>query len=324
MPKSSGQKLKPLYLMKILLEQTDDEHTMTVPQMLTELSRVGIAAERKSIYDDLEALRTFGIDITCTKGKTVGYFVSGRDFQLPELRILADSVASSKFLTEKKSNELIEKISALTGKHEASKIKRQVYVANRVKNMNERIYYNIDSVHQAIAANRQITFKYFRYNILKERTAVKNEKYTLSPYALVWSEEHYYLVGYYEKYKTRLHFRLDRMDNCEIIDEPRIPPPADFDIAEYCKRHFSMFGADEVSVELKFHNSLINPVLDKFGRDVAVRRFNDDCFSLRVNIAPTPTFFGWLFQFSGQSEILSPENVRMQAKEHLEKILLNY
>lgn len=330
MPKSENQKLKLLYLMKILLEKTDEEHSLTVPDMIEELSKVEISAERKSIYDDLEALRHFGLDILCRKSKTTGYFVAGRMFELPELKLLADAVASSKFITEKKSGELIQKIESLTSTYEAKQLQRQVYVMGRVKTMNEKIYYNVDTIHQAIAANRQVAFQYFEYvtdpdlpGHWKKQYRRGGEKYTASPYALSWDDENYYMIAFYEKHNNLSHFRVDKMENIEILELPRqrLPNQETFNLAEYSKKVFNMFGGDEEKITLQFDNSLIGVVLDRFGKNVMIRRADENSFIIHVDAMISPTLLGWIFEFGGKVKILEPadliERFRWQAEESL-------
>ena len=209
--------------MKILLEKTDEEHTLTVPEMISELAKLGISAERRSIYDDIEYLKLFGIDICTKKSKTTDYFVASRDFELPELKLLVDSVQSSKFITRKKSLELISKIEKLTSEANAKKLQRQVFVTNRVKTLNERIYYNVDKIHDAIAENKQITFKYFYRDVDKKQVYRKNgELYKESPVALTWDDENYYLITYKEKYDSYVHYRVDKMENIELSEEDRV------------------------------------------------------------------------------------------------------
>ena len=220
MAKSSNQKLKLLYLLKMLEEKTDEENTMTINDMIVELERYGIKAERKSIYADLEALRHYGLDITSRKSKTTDYFVASRLFELPELKLLVDAVQCSKFVTHKKSNELIKKIESLASNKQAQSLHRQVYVTNRVKTINESIYYNVDRLHAAIAENRQVSFKYFDYDVKKEKVFRKNgDKYTVSPYGLSWDDENYYLITFSTKYNGFTHYRVDRMIDIDLLDE---------------------------------------------------------------------------------------------------------
>ena len=244
--KSPNQKLKLLYLAKIFMEKTDDDHGLTVANLIEELGKFDILAERKSIYDDIEQLRVFGLDICSRRGKSHQYFVGSREFELPELKLLVDSVQSSKFITHKKSMELISKIEKLTSSHNAKKLQRQVFVTNRVKTLNEQIYYNVDKIHEAIALNRQIAFKYFSLNTDKQKLYRKNgEKYTETPVSLTWDDENYYLITYKEKYQNYAHYRVDKMDSIEITKEPRLMPKNDFDVSSYSKSVFSMFGGEE-------------------------------------------------------------------------------
>lgn len=312
MPKSSHQKLKLLYLMKILQEKTDENHALTVPQIIEELARCGISAERKSIYDDLEALRIFGLDIVSVKAKATGYLVAGRTFQLPELKLLADAVASAKFITEKKSRELIRKIESLTSIYEAKQLQRQVYVLGRVKAMNEQIYYNVDAIHQAIAQDRKIAFRYFEYTLEKQKQ-FRNEgaAYVVSPYALSWDDENYYMIAYYEKHPNLSHFRVDKMEDIALLEAPRqkLPDRKEFCPAEYAKKVFGMFGGEEELLTLQFDNSLIGVVLDRFGREITICPRNGSSFVVRVNALVSPTLLGWLFSFGDKVKILAPEDL---------------
>ena len=299
MPKSSNQKLKLLYLKKIMQEKTDENHPITVPQIIAELARYDIQAERKSIYDDLEALRVYGLDIECVKSKTTGYYIASREFELPELKLLADAVASSRFITEKKSKELIKKIESLASMHEAKQLQRQVYVMGRVKTMNEKIYYNVDEIHQAIADNRQIAFKYFEYTVDKEkRYRHDGEKYVVSPYALSWDDENYYLIAYYPKYPNLSHFRVDKMESIESLEELRLsmPDTKDFNLAEYSKKVFGMFSGEEEQIRIRFDNSLIGVVLDRFGQDVIISKVDENSFVISICACISPTLLGWLFR----------------------------
>ncbi len=310
-----------LYIMQMLLEKTDDEHTITVPQIIEELSRYGISAERKSIYDDIEHLRQYGLDICTKAGKSYGYFIGERDFELPELKLLVDSVQASKFITRKKSMELISKIEKLTSESNAKKLHRQVFVTNRVKTLNEKIYYNVDKIHDAIAANKQITFKYFSLDINKEKVYRKNgERYTESPVAMTWDDENYYLITYKEKYGKYVHYRVDKMDSIEINDEDRVVTDNEFDLSEYSKKMFSMFGGDEIEVAIRFENSLVGVVFDRFGTDIPVMKDGDDHFICRVKVAVSPHFLSWVMSFGDKAKIVSPESVVDEMKSLLESV----
>ena len=323
MSKSPNQKLKLLYLLKILMEKTDAEHTLTVPEMIKELNKYNINAERKSIYDDIESLKTFGIDILCQKSKTYNYYIASRTFQLAELKLLADAVASSKFITEKKSKQLIKKIGSLTSSHEAKQLTRQIYVAGRVKTMNEKIYYNVDIIHQAISSNKQISFKYFEYTIDKKKHYRNDGNlYTASPYALTWDDENYYMISYYEKYESITHFRVDKMENIEILELKS--HNEEINIAEYTKKIFSMYGGEEETVRIQFDNSLLGVVIDRFGKDTVTYKVNDNNFMAILTVELSPPFWGWIFQFGNKVRIVSPENVKDMFVKYIDAVREEY
>ena len=310
MAKQSGQKLKLLYLNRYFLENTDENHTATVADIIDYLASVGISAERKSIYDDLEYLQLFGVDLCSRKTKTHDYFIASRDFELPELKLLVDSVQSSKFITYKKSMELISKIEKLTSTHNAKKLHRQVHVSNRVKTFNETIYYNVDKIHEAIAANKQITFKYFEMNVDKKKVYRKNgDLYTESPVALSWDDENYYLITYKQKYDNYTHYRVDKMESIEIIENDRNLSEEPFDLSEYSKGTFGMFGGEETEVSIKFENELVGVILDRFGRDARIVKADENHFICTVKVSVSPHFLSWIISFGDRAKILSPEHV---------------
>ena len=311
----------------MLIEKTDEENTMTINDMIAELERYGITAERKSIYDDLEALRHYGLDIATRKSKTTDYFVASRLFELPELKLLVDAVQCSKFVTHKKSNELIKKIESLASIKQAQSLHRQVYVLNRVKTINESIYYNVDRLHTAIADNKQVTFKYFDYDIKKEKVYRKNgDRYTVSPYGLSWDDENYYLITFSHKYNDFTHYRVDRMSDIELSEMLReaLPENEHFNIAEYSKKVFNMFGGEEVTVKLKLDNSLVNAVVDRFGKEIIIGKIDDNCFSIWIKVAVSSTFYAWLAQFGNKVKILSPEIVIEKYKGFIKDIISEY
>lgn len=259
MPKSPNQKLKLLYLMEILLQQTDERHPMTVPEMISELARHGVAAERKSIYNDLESLRTFGLDIVQTKSRTTGYYIGARSFEVPELKLLVDSVQSSKFITHKKTLALIKKIEGLASIYDAQLLQRQVYVRGRVKSMNESVYYNVDEIADAISRDRQIRFHYFEYTIDKQRHYRKDGAfYIVSPMALMWDNENYYLLAWDAEAQLRKHYRVDKMTDISALDAPRegMEDFSEQDLSAYTKKVFSMFSGEECTVRLRFAGRL--------------------------------------------------------------------
>lgn len=323
--KTTKQKLKLLYLAKILLEKTDEEHTMTVQDMIAELKKFDISAERKSIYDDLENLRLFGLDICSRKTKTTDYFIAGREFELPELKLLVDSVQASKFITHKKSMELISKIEKLTSHANAKKLHRQVFVTNRVKTLNEQIYYNVDIIHDAIADDRKITFQYFDYDLDKKKVYRKNgERYIESPVALTWDDENYYMITYKAKYNNYTHYRVDKMEHIEPCDEKRTLPESKFDLSSYAKATFQMFSGTEKDVSILFDNSLVGVVYDRFGVNIPMSKKGDNHFLCRVKVAVSPQFLSWVMSFGDKAKIVSPVDVVEEMQLLLAKISNQY
>ena len=311
--------------MKIFLEETDEDNAVTIQEIVDKLSMYGVSAERKSLYDDIECLRQYGLDICTIKTKSNGYFVGSREFELPELKLLVDSVQSSKFITHKKSVELIEKIEKLTSSSNAKKLHRQVFVANRVKAYNEQIYYNVDTIHDAIAADKKISFRYFSLNINKEKEYRKDgNTYLESPVSLTWDDENYYLIVYKEKYSSFAHYRVDKMDSITISDEKRDEIPPQFDLSAYTKSVFSMFGGEETAVTVEFENSLIGVVFDRFGVEIPVLKADENHFSCTLKVAVSPQFFSWLMGFGRRAKIVSPPAVVQRQIELLDEISENY
>lgn len=324
MAKSSNQKAKVLYLMRLFLEETDEAHPLSRKQLEEKLAELGIRAARKSLYDDLEMLRVFGLDIAYRKERPEGYYLASRDFELPELKLLVDAVQSSRFITEKKSEELIRKIEGLAGMHEAKQLQRQVVVSNRIKSMNESIYYNVDALHTAIAMNRQIKFQYFEWTVAKQmRLKRKGDWYQISPWALTWGDDNYYLIGYDEKAGMLKHFRVDKMLRIRLHEEAR-RGRGEFerlDMGHYAKKTFSMFGGAEETLKIRFENRYIGVVIDRFGKEVSVRPDGESHFIARVDVVVSEPFFGWLTGLGKGVEILSPQEVADAYRELLMSIL---
>ncbi|NBI08191.1 helix-turn-helix transcriptional regulator [Senegalia massiliensis] len=327
MANNTSVKLKILYIMDILLEKTDEENYITVNDIITELKRHNISAERKSVYSDIELLKFYGLDIICEKGRSNKYFIASRDFELAELKLLVDSVQSSKFITHKKSNELIKKLEKLTSSSQAKELDRHVIVRDRVKTSNERIFYNVDRLHRAIHENKQVSFKYFDYDLNKKIEFRRNgNRYTLSPYALTWSNEHYYLISYYERYNDISNFRVDRMMDINILEKDRylIEGYEEFNVAEYSRKIFNMYIGELETVQLEFHNSLINVVIDKFGQDIIIRKQSDDSFKIKVEVEISNTFLGWLFMFGNKVKIISPQKLKDNMKKTVKEVINLY
>ena len=320
--KTPNQKLKLLYLYKILFEKTDDTHCISMPDIISELEQYGISAARKALYDDIEALRTFGVDIVYTKGTYSGYRIGSRLFELSELKLLADGISSSRFLTEHKSNEIIKKLAALTSVYSGKEVGRQLYVTNRLKSGNDKICNNVDKINQAIRDKRKIGFKYFDYDLNKKKK-YRERLRICTPYTMVWCNELYYLVAKYDKYPDTLtNFRVDRMENVVVAEVAGEPKPKDFSLYDYLKSSFSMFSGQEESVTLRFANELVNPIIDRFGTDIMIFPYDKDSFIVHTDIKteqPAP-FFGWLFQFGDRAEIITPISLREEFQKMLRKV----
>lgn len=320
MSKSAMQKSKILHLARIFQEQTDDAHGLTVSELIDSLQNIGINAERKSIYDDIETLRAFGMDIEMRKEKNFKYHLVSRDFELPELKLLVDSVQSSRFITHKKSMELIGKLERLTSRHQAQKLSRQVFVSNRIKTVNESIYYTVDFIHEAINSNSKITFKYFDWNANKEKVLRHDGRiYKVSPWALSTDDDNYYLIAFDSTDGIIKHYRVDKMLNIGVVDERRDGAEsfADFDLALYTQRTFSMYGGEETIVKLRCHNSLSGVIIDRFGSDVTFFKYDSEHFDVNIKVAISHVFFSWLINFGDKIELVSPDPIREELKNML-------
>ena len=327
MAKSANQKLKLLYLLRYLMQNSDEAHPVSMAQIIEELSQNGISAERKSIYDDVESLRLFGFDIVQLKGKNGGYYIGARDFELPELKLLVDSVQSSKFITQDKTYKLIKKIESLASIYDGQLLQRQVFVTNRVKSMNESIYYAVDVISDAITKNRKIRYQYFEYTVKKEKRLRHDGKfYEISPFSLIWDDENYYMLGWDSEAKKMKHYRVDKMQSVTLSDDERdgIEEFEKFDMSAYSKTVFGMFGGTEQKVKLRFSNRLVGVVLDRFGRETTIIPDGDEHFTVTLSVVVSPQFFGWVFGFGSDVEILSPEDVREEMKKQAEEILGKY
>jgi len=310
MPKSPNQKLKLLYLYQILTTRSDEDHPFTVPELISELARYDIKAERKSIYDDMEALRAFGLDVQNRKGHSPGWFVGRREFELPELKLLVDAVQSSRFITQKKSSALIQKLARLASTHQAKQLQRQVYVSQRVKVMNESIYYNVDKLHTAIAAHKSITFRYFDYDMRREKVYRRDgSRYTVSPYGLIWNSENYYMVAYDGANQQMRHYRVDKMSDIVITSLPREGSERypDFDLAAYGQKHFGMFSGNEAKVTLRCRSHMAGVVLDRFGHDIIMVPQGEDSFTVTLPVVLSPQFYGWLFGLEDNVVLTAPQ-----------------
>lgn len=326
--KGENQKLKMLYLVQLFSRETDDAHKLTMPEIISKLAADGVNADRKTLYQDFDELRRFGFDIISEKeGRNYYYYLGSRDFELPELKLLVDSVQSSKFITDKKSGQLIKKLESLVSKYEGSQLHRQVIIAGRVKTMNESIYYNVDKIHAAIGADRQIRFKYFDWNLKKEMEPRYGGRwYQLSPWALMWDDEKYYLVAYDSKHETIIHYRVDKMTQIGILDEKREGHEAfrQFNIAHYTNTLFGMYAGDETKVTIEAENRLVSVFIDRFGKDIIIAPVDDDHFRTTVTVAVSKQFFGWIMAIDGDVKVVAPNTVVEQLKAEIERLAEKY
>ncbi|MDE6845804.1 MAG: WYL domain-containing protein [Lachnospiraceae bacterium] len=329
MARSSNQKMKLLYLLKILMEQSDEEHCLSAQALIEALAAYDVKAERKSIYDDIAQLIDFGYDIVLVKAKNGGgYYLAGREFELAELKLLVETVQASRFLTIKKSRELIAKIEKLASKSEAGQLQRQVYVANRIKTANESIYYIVDDIHRAIQNNEQISFQYLEWNLAKELVPRKDGKiYRVSPWALTCKDENYYLIAHDGESDTIKHFRVDKMGHIQVltgITRGGAELFERFDIAAYANKTFGMFGGREEIVTLEFENRFIGVVLDRFGKEVSVRKRDEEHFSVRVQVALSGQFYGWMTGLGAGAKIAAPGDVVEEYRKYLRQVEEQY
>ena len=321
MAKSSNQKLKLLYLLRYLERCSDEDNPVRIRDMQEELARYDISAERKSLYSDIEALRSLDLEIQEENG---GYWLDTRAFELAELKLLVDSVQASRFITKKKSGQLIKKLEDLTSAGKARQLQRQVYVLNRVKTMNESIYYNVDSLHSAIAADRQIRFRYFDYDLEKKKVfRHEGKEYQVSPFALTWAEENYYLVAYDGESGELRHYRVDKMSGIRETGEPCEGRDTfrQEDIARYSSRVFGMFRGEERELKLRFSRHLVGAVVDRFGQEPILIPDGNEHFTCTVTVAVSPQFYGWLCGFGGEAVILAPADAAKDFRAYLEDLL---
>lgn len=328
MAKGENQKLKMLYLVKILSEETDDEHSLTTQDIITKLAKYDVNAERKALYRDFEELKAFGLDIISEQiGRNVYYHLGHRDFELPELKLLVDSVQSAKFITEKKSKDLIKKLEALVSKYEAKHLQRQVVISGRVKTMNESVYYNVDAIHEAISSDKQIRFQYFQWTVKKKMELRKDGAwYVLSPWGLMWDDEYYYMLAYDAEDEMIKHYRVDKMLNIDIVDCKREGQKAfkSFDMPRYSKSLFGMFSGEQTSVTLEGTNDMAGVLIDRFGKDIMLHPIDEEHFSAIVEVAISKQFLGWVIALGENIKITAPKAVVEQMQEEAKRLYRQY
>lgn len=325
MPKNKNQRLKLLYLKQILEEYTDADHGITMDRILELLSMRGVKAERKSVYDDIDTLiNDLGMDIQKPSGRDFTYRLNSRTFDVAELKLIIDSIQSSKFLSVKSSRHIIKNLSTLCSRHEASQLHRDIILANRVKNSEDLISNNVGNITAAIFAGEQISYKYFDYNIHKKKAYRKNGVlYQASPYALIYTDENYYMLAYTDEHKQVRPYRVDRMEKVKKKDGVAREGKDYFDkidLAQYQKYTFSMFSDNVMPVTMVFHNRLMNAVIDRFGREVMAMKEDDSHFRITASVAVSPQFYGWVFGLGNLARIIGPEHVRQGMKEMLESV----
>ena len=329
MSRGTNQKFKFTYLMKIMLEKTDDEHSLTMPQIMEELEKYDVTAERKSIYTDFQDMtEKFGVEIIKEQiGRETYYHVGAREFELAEVKLLIDEIQSSKFITQTKSRELITKIKSFVSEHQAKLLQRQVYINDRVKTMNESVYYNVDDIHTAINQNKKIRFKYFKWDINTKLVPRHNgDWFIVSPWALTWDDENYYMVAFDDLDSKIKHYRVDKMMHISIEEEKRSGRDVfrNFDMAEYSKATFGMYQGQKAKVKIQFANYMCGVFIDRFGKDISFRPIDDEHSELHVDVNVSPQFFGWIFSLGKDVKVTGPsevvERMKVLAREFLENM----
>lgn len=312
MAKTERTKEKLMTFLNILQRETDETHHLGMPELLTLMEQAEAKIERKSIYRYVEILQEQGWDILRDND---GYYLASREFELAELKLLADAIQCSKFITEKKSYELIGKLEMLTSRHQAAELHRQLHLVGRTKTTNEQIYYNIDALYSAIRQNCEITFHYLEWHSDGKRYR-KDKEYRASPYGLCWDSENYYLVAHTED-RGKTHYRVDKMAEIRLLDSPRQHPELykDLNMAQYAKQVFGMYQGEPKNVRLSFPEELADSAVDKFGSDVMMIPQGDGTFTLSAPVAVSPVFFSWVFSFGGRVKILGPDDV---ARKYIE------
>ncbi len=314
---SASQKIKLLYLADILRQYSDEQHPLTAAALCAHLQSYGISAERKSVYADIRTLEEYGMDIIKTKVPSAGFFVAGREFEVPEIYLLCDAVQSAGVITHSKTRELVEKLGTLLSCHQAKDLKKRVFIDTRAKCDNEEIYYNIDILNRAIDGGKKVSLCYRNKHLSEGKIVYTTKTHTISPYALLWENDHYYLVGNNEKYHNLMHLRLDRMKTVTILDQPVRPftqvcEYTDyFDVADYQKKTFSMFGGELCNIELCCKEQLLDQVTDKFGENILFRRNSSaGTFTFSVNARISDGLVGWILQFGADMEVKAPAALR--------------
>lgn len=328
MSRGTNQKFKFTYLMKIMLEKTDDEHALTMPQIMEELEKYDVTAERKSIYADFaDMTEKFGVEIIKEQiGRETYYHVGAREFELAEVKLLIDAIQSSKFITQNKSRELINKVKGFVSEHQAKQLQRQVFINDRVKTMNESVYYNVDYIHTAINENKKIKFKYYKWDVNKKLVPSHDGDWLIvSPWALIWDDENYYMVAYDGLDCKIKHYRVDKMMRISIEEEMRAGKEVfqSFDMAEYSKATFGMYHGEKTLVKIEFTNDMVGVLIDRFGKNITIMKEDEERSSTHVNVNVSPQFFGWIFGLGEKVRVVGPSEVVEEMKKAAKSFLDN-
>ena len=328
MPKGTKQKQKLYILSKIMLERTDDTHYLTLSEIKKLLEKEGVTADRKTLYEDLQELTLLGLKVDGEKdGRSFRYHVIEKDFELPELKLLVDSVQSSKFITERKSKELINKITKMSSRYEAMQLQRQVHVRGRIKSMNESIYYVVDLIHNAINQDKCILFDYYQWNIKGQLEKRPNPTHTVSPWALTWDDENYYLIGIDLNGNIEKHFRVDKIKNLTVLEKRRegLEYFKHYDLASFAKMSFGMYSGIHEKVMLRFKEEKAGALFDRFGKDIPVLKTKENgWYETAVDVIVSPQFYGWLYALGTDVRLIGPKRVLNEWKERLEDTLKQY
>ena len=326
MAKSENQKQKLFRLLEILIRETDEDHGLSMPELISRLGEYGISAERKSLYDDFLVLEDLGFEVSRTETRPPKYKLDVKIFELAELKMLVDAVQSSKFITAKKSREIIEKLGLFAGAHKSRELSRQVYVEDRVKTMNSAALYSIDAIHSAINGGRALSFKYFDYNGEKKKVLRHNgAPYQVTPCALIWDDEKYYLVAYDESEGIIKNFRVDKMQDVAVLERGGVKTPEieNFNPADYSRKIFGMYGGREELVTIECREKLAGVVIDRFG-SAPVFHKTEFGFKFSMRVMVSPTFFSWLLSFGSDMRVVAPESVKGEFLDMLKKISAVY
>ena len=328
MSRGTNQKFKLSYLSRIMLEKTDDDHSLTMPQIMEELEKYDVTAERKSIYQDFQDMEKLGIEIIKEQiGRETYYHVGAREFEVAEVKLLIDAIQSSKFITQTKSRELISKIKKFVSEYQASQLQRQVFINDRVKNMNESVYYNVDDIYTAINDNKKIRFKYYKWSIEKKLVARHNgDWFVVSPWALTWDDENYYMVAFDDLDHKIKHYRVDKMMRISVEEELREGKEVfkNFDMAAYFKATFGMYSGKKTRVHIQFPNNMCGVFIDRFGKEISFRKVDDDHSMVAVEVAVSHQFFGWIFSLGREVKVVGPDEVVEQMRMAADEFAGNY